>query len=196
MSDENNMDKAAAAAAIAVVAAEPKGPWAQTVKGVQVAFATKKAAMAAWALFAGVSAVTAGYSMSGMTSAELQTQQVMQETIATLTERTVELETKIIKLQTVHTDDHAHKIPDHEHENDTAVIPVVIPGPKGDKGDPGKDGKDAVLGEHDHMDIRELTGVFGHDHETVPAHKHEQKACPVIEVIKKHEHTLEPYCNF
>lgn len=87
---------------------EKQGVVAQLTKGVKIAFATKKAAMAAYALFFGITAATAGFTASGMTSDQLKKQQILEQTLTELTERAEayakvmeELETTVVEIQTL-----------------------------------------------------------------------------------------------
>lgn len=112
---DNKIEDAAVVAA--TLAAEPTGPWAKTVKGVKVAFATKKAVMALWALFFGVTVGTANYASGGMTADELAHQASLEDTIVTLQAQVAKLGTVIVVLETFKADN------GHEHD----VVPVVAP---------------------------------------------------------------------
>ena len=113
---------------IEAIPVPPVGFLAQVKKGVEMAFATKKAAMAAYALFFSVTVGTAGYTASGMSSAELQQRKVLEEQV-------IELQTTITELNSVHgSNAHEHAFPEHEHD------PVIIVGPIGPAGKDGKDG--------------------------------------------------------
>jgi len=94
----------------------PMGFLAQVKKGVEVTFATKKAAMAAYALFFGVTVGTANIASTGMTAAERKTVVEMEEVVVTLKKQITELEN-------VHLDGaHEHEIPKHEHPGLVALI--------------------------------------------------------------------------
>ena len=146
---------------------QKKGFAAQTIQGIKIAFATKKAAMAGAALLMGVSTATATYVATGPTAEELAQRQVMTETITAMEVQQEAMATQIIQLQEVHSDLHEHEWPEHEHESDTTVIPVILPGPRGPSGADGADGKDGIDGK-DGKD-----GTNEHEHEQVPAHDHE-----------------------
>jgi len=112
----------------------------------------------------------------------------MEETIVTLTE-------KIILLESVHTDNaHEHTVPDHDHN--FAVI-VGPPGKDGKSitGPAGKDGK-GIIGPPGPpgKDGKSITGPAGKDGIDMQGHSHadEVKPTPIVEVepIVETDHPL------
>lgn len=101
---------------VAAIPVPPMGFLAQVKKGVEITFATKKAAVAAYALFFGVTVGTAGMTAGGMTSAERQERVVLEETIVTL-------QTQITELENVHTNGaHEHDVAEHKHPELVALV--------------------------------------------------------------------------
>jgi len=185
--DQEKIEEVVAAAAIGTAVALT--PWQQTVNGVKIAFATKKLAMAAWALFFGVSAVTGAavyseYYESGMTADQIAQVKVMEEEVIML--RTEVEELKGIKAN--------H---DHEHENDHArgvVIPAPILLPHDHDTKHEHEVKEAGIPEHTHPAAPVIAPVLiphdhdtAHQHDTTHTHKATDPVIQEVEVVKEVE---------
>ena len=158
-------------------------------KAISAAFATKKAVMAGYALFAGVTVGTATLASNGMTADELQTQQTMEDTITKLSEQNILLETKIIELQSTHTiNAHDHPVAEHEHPRDQLLLESM-----------------AVMFGHTHTEVpahehpvveHDTThehDLVEHEHDLVE-HEHAIQTCPIVDpnAIGEHVHRFDP----
>ena len=111
MSEQDQEEKLVAAIPVPQI-----GFLAQVKKGVEVTLATKKAAVAAYALFFGVTVGTANMTASGLSEAdvnkivatEIEKQKVLEETVVTLETRVTELQTQVVEMES-----HAHEQHDH-----------------------------------------------------------------------------------
>ena len=145
---------------------EPTGRIGQMVKGVKLAFATKKAVMAAYALLFGVAATGGGVVATqfvegnGMTPAQVQQQEVLQETI-------IKLEERVIQLQEV-----IENMPEHDHP---VVAPVLIP-------------HTHDVPAHEHESVEHSHSFQEHSH---PVEEHEHNFAPVLLEQPSHDHSHE-----
>jgi hypothetical protein len=191
VSDDNeNLEKAAVATA-AAAGAEGSGFISQSIKGVKVALETKKLAMAAYALFFGVTVGTATMSADGtaeeavqdkvdeIVAAEVERREVLEETITTLTNKVTILEEQVEQHKMGLTNQQAELT---MHEHDYSGIVALI------------DLSKETVGPHAHEFIPHSHQVPEHAHPTDPVIKawleknrshthdelHEHEAAPVV----------------
>lgn len=163
-----------------VMVAAPVGIVEKITNAVKVGFATKKALIAAHALFYGVTAATAVGVSNGMTADEAAVQDKMVQTIDTLEAKVVDLQIIIIELNEVHgVESHEHAPVPHEHPDIVALTGVF--GHEHDDPEP-------VLVPHEHAPV-----VFP-EPQLIP-HEHEKQICPTpppIVLEGEHTHKFDP----
>jgi hypothetical protein len=191
VSDDNeNLEKAAVATA-AAAGAEGSGFISQSIKGVKVALETKKLAMAAYALFFGVTVGTATMSADGtaeeavqdkvdeIVAAEVERREVLEETITTLTNKVTILEEQVEQHKMGLTNQQA-ELTMHEHDNSGIVALIDL--------------SKETVGPHAHEFIPHSHQVPEHAHPTDPVMKawleknrshshdelHEHEATPIV----------------
>lgn len=138
MADDNeNLEKAGAAAVGAAVGSQGSGFVAQTIKGVKLALETKKLYMAAYAILFGVSVGTANMVAEGtaeeavdnrveeIVETEIERRKVLEETITTLTNKVTILEEQVEQHKMGLTNQQA-ELTLHEHDNSGIVALIDL----------------------------------------------------------------------
>jgi len=179
VSDDNQEIETAAAAVAVVATTEQSGIIAQGWKGVELAFKTKKAAIAAYALIFGATVGTATMTVDSTVdeavekalSARIQAQQ---ETVVTLETRITELQTQVIEMES-----HGHE--EHDH---SAIVGLI-------------DLSKETTPPHAHEFVPHSHNVIEHDHPINPELKawfDEQSDKFVIHShgVPDHEHKKTP----